>query len=536
MMKRLLTALLALVLLLGIFPLSAFALDLPAGWWPVWSAYNDSLTAGNEALILEKGDAVVSLYSSVPLNPDTANGLYMVYSTRMKMKIYEKKMDWAKAIDNTEKLLAVSEYLNNNGNDQRDMITVCKSHLKAVTPFAEVYAVSAVQKNAYTSKTASKINGAAYGVPYDVNAKNADPIASYYVGLDKESARKYAGIIGNSDDGKHILLINYNFDNEGDTARSVPKGTYDKNITDTMQYLATLNSSVLIRIGGEMNVWTKTVAAADYIKAYDHVAALARKHCPKAELVWAPNFVSAWNVDINDYYPNDSYVDWVGVSLYYNYTVSNNEDVWLEYAHAGQFADPLICAAELAAVAEAHKKPMIVTESGTLRNADNGGRKEAWAAEKVAKQYSTLNMVYPQFKAIVQFNSVRNGNDYTLSGKVKEAYDAAIKSNPTLNGASSGTWVKLGTFNEKADSILIGATGHTYQSSDMKTTYAIDGKAALTTAGSPNHCRLTPSKLSVGAHRLDVTFDDGKGWTTVKTYTLTYSADKTVKITEGWNG
>ena len=82
------------------------------------------------------------------------------------------------------------------------------------------------------------------------------------------------------------------------------------------------------------------------------------------------------------YYPGDQYVDWIGVSTYKNggpgygssYTYADTAHSNDAFYCSGIYgSDPLIVLDDLAALAEAHKKPMMISECGFgYRNKSTG--------------------------------------------------------------------------------------------------------------------------------------------------------------------
>lgn len=177
----------------------------------------------------------------------------------------------------------------------------------------------------------------------------------------------------------------------------------------TLSYLATLKSPVLLRVGGEMDLWADP---EQYKASFRHVAVLADSIAPNVELVWSPNCSSSWGVNASDFYPGDDVVDWVGMSLYYNYVPQfPNSFSWAnEYFGFEKFADSIRNADNVMKIAIEHNKPAIATEGGA-----HHGNGEAYVAEKAAKEYSMLTMVYPQIKAMIYFDTVQEA-DYTLVG------------------------------------------------------------------------------------------------------------------------
>ena len=530
MKKRYFSLALFLALLISLTTVPVHA-ALPQGFWPYLSAYNDAVAGGVEEDILSRGDAYLSFLAGFPRDREIAENQYNVYFKRLEMGVFESRNDWDRAIENTNALLDVSEYLQSIGVDRSDVIRRCQAHLAVLPPFTGVYAASYTQSNTYGSKIAAA-SGAYYGTIADGGHYADRSICSFYVELEEETAAQYDFMISPRADGSRVILINLNFKNEGATARAIPGGAYDDNIRATLSYLAGLNSPVLLRIGGEMDLWS---TPEEFTAAYRHIASMARSLAPKVELVWSPNYVADWNTDTAAFYPGDDVVDWVGLSLYYNYPSSGGEAIeWLEYSHSKQFADPIANADRVLRIAKAHNKPAIATEGGMHR----GGVSEDVVAKQAAKEFSTLTMAYPQVKALVYFDRSRGGNDYTLSGAVKEATDAAIDANPTLiqpGKSSAATYVPIDRLDEQmSGTLILGATGRTYHSTDMSAVWKLDDGQAVSTAGSPNQYRIDLSALASGSHRLEVTLSDGKGYTApASVYTLSYT-DGRVKITEGY--
>ena len=527
----------AFLLTLGIIASFATALadtELPDGWWPVWSAYQESLKGDNADDILAKGDAVIDFYSRFPMNTDIANQLYMVYYYRLQNLIFENRGLFDKAITNTQRLRDICRWYNNNGGNYDDMLVRCNDHLRLLEPQTGVYAVSYTQNNTYNSTIAAP-SGTYYGTVAE-GAYGDGSICSFYIDIENENAGQYDWLISDKTDGKRVIQINLNFKGEGNTARALPSGAYDSSLRTTFEYLAKLENPVIVRIGAEMDVWTVSATPAEFIAAYNYVGRMARSIAPNVELVWSPNHSSAWNVDIEDYYPDNSLVDWVGLSLYCNWKSTGSELYWIEHVHAERFADPIVNAENVISVARAHNKPVAITEGGTAKN-NNNGQGETYAAKLVAKEFSTLTMVYPEVKSIIYFDKDINGNDYRLTGSVLTAANEAVASNPTLiapSSASAGTYIPLERFSEAVSGyVVLGAAGRTYNNMDMKAAYILDGKTEAALSGSPNQYRLNVSSLGAGKHKLEVVLDDGKGYTEKLIYTLGY-ANGVLTCTKGY--
>jgi beta-mannanase len=97
----------------------------------------------------------------------------------------------------------------------------------------------------------------------------------------------------------------------------VVAGAYDSTIASVCRSIGSLNSSVFIRWGHEMEgtdvryPWSGA-NGGNYIAAYRHFAARCRAEAPEALLIWSPKGGS----ELAKYYPGRAFVDFVGVSLY----------------------------------------------------------------------------------------------------------------------------------------------------------------------------------------------------------------------------
>ena len=536
---RSLSLLCALIMMLSMnVSVSAVGTDgLPKTWWDVWGPYGEAVETGNIEQIYKAGLAVEDLYGKYPLNADIANHLALVYDRLLETRHFENKSDYTGARDNTEKLIRVAQYLAENGEPAYlDSVIEGKAHLEVLGPFTGVYAASATKGSSYSSRIAPA-HGTYYGSVFQgyLADSGVGSIASVYVELETETAEDFDYILKQFDDGKHVIEINLNYTKEGVTARKVLTGALDSNVNATLRCLATHNCPFVLRVGGEMNIWSDAqnptasyVTPKDYIASYRYIADKARSICPKVEMVWSPMYSTRWGESFEDFYPGDSYVDWVGCSLYYNYDDKGyTEQSWLEHNRLHQYADPLLCAKNIAEFAEKHNKPVIATEGGAYKNGTKG---EAYAAAQNAKAFAVVPMVYPQFKAIVYFDKnileVDGRHDYSMSGTFRTVAMDAINSSPVLipaGSTSAKTYIPLEQFNEKADKIVIGATGYTYNDTNMKVTYSLDGGSAVSGKGAANQYELTVAQLGSTAHTLKVTFTDAKGYTETKTYNITAS-------------
>lgn len=134
-------------------------------------------------------------------------------------------------------------------------------------------------------------------------------------------------------------------------------GAYDKNMREIARLIGQMKSPVIFRWAQEMEDHESRFSWAGwkpdaYITAYRRVADITKKEAPKARLMWSPKGVPG----LKDYYPGDSYVDYVGLSVF-------GLEAFDKIAHGGplSFRDNLMRGYGLI---EEFSKPVWVAELG----------------------------------------------------------------------------------------------------------------------------------------------------------------------------
>ena len=315
------------------------------------------------------------------------------------------------------------------------------------------------------------------------------------------------------EDGNHALLINLNFTDENGDLGPIVNGTYDSKLREDFKYLGTLSCPVLVRIGAEMNVWSpKAADAAEYISAYRHVVDLLRDNAPQAAAVFSPNFSSENRLDMDKYYPGDSYVDWIGCSLYFHYAVTGYQND--KFRGSGKvYGDPMLNVQQCANLAALHKRPLVITEGGSTL--DYNGDHSAFVSERLNKEMSFLSMVYPQIKGIVSSNYADPGNsqtfDFSKNSTANEGYRHGVDHNPTLLHSVNGTpsyYTKASAYSGSWDGTMKLAA-YTWSSEKLTATWSVDGVKKDTPIDYPYTFYLDTTSLSSGKHTVTVTFSNG---------------------------
>ncbi len=353
-------------------------------------------------------------------------------------------------------------------------------------------------------------NESIIGHYYGTNSFSATPLSKFEYNFNPVLA-----------DGQHTFLLYLNFDNEGADCPRVVAGEYDASLQQLFQYLNTFTCPVFVRIGGECNVWTTATTPQDFISAYQHIAQIARAAAPNVALVFSPNFSSAHRVDMDTFYPGDQYVDWVGVSLYYNPSAGQGEKQD-EFLGRGEiFADPMLNIQQVVNLAGLHNKPVIVTEGGTA-NKLNGQDYTDFAAVRMQKAMAFLPMVYPRVKAIVN-------SDYNPSAPDTTLLNLTFYDNPTITSAVRNAVSGAGNYRSDyngaglyltplSDSPNLADTpdgdihftAYTYSPTKLTATFTVDGQTVGTSSDYPYTCDVSRSVLASGTHTVAVSFSNGQ--------------------------
>jgi len=356
-----------------------------------------------------------------------------------------------------------------------------------------------------------------YGLVNEDQMAEESAVSFYYDITQSYSLEYWSYLYGPAlSDGQRAFLVYINFPKEGADCAAFAAGSYDTKLIEAFSYLNTLSNPVFIRIGGEMNVWTTAATPEQFISAYRHVASVARACCPRAALVFSPNFTSSYRVDMDSFYPGDEYVDWVGVSLYYNrYHQTINDPAQAAFLGVGEYGDALLNIQQTVNLSRLHKKPLMATEGGST-NKFNGTDNSAWAAERMQKAFAFLPMVYPEVKAIISsdYGMSWASTDYTFYNNpvVTAAYRKGVAGNPTYLhsvGDTASYYTKLSAYSGPWSGQMSFAA-YTYSPTKLSATWSVDGQTRATVSDYPYSFTLDTGSLTNGAHTLAVTFSNGQ--------------------------
>jgi hypothetical protein len=519
----------------------AFA-AIPSAYWKVQQPFITARDAGNNVNIIKYGNEIATIFKDKPLDKDKAEILYSTYDAMYKA--YENTGDYGNAIEILKAQIPYGEYLG-----FADGVKLAKERINKINPMTQVYAVTQNTASVpYFGMKNEPKAGTYYGRVY--NSHSTEPMenetaVSFYVECLQENVKDYDSTIRPYADGTRLIHIALNMPQENDSLKLVMQSSSDAYLKETMEYLKSLNTPVLLRIGGEMNVWQNLADPSLFKQAYIKIANMARQTAPNVALVFSPNDVSNWNVDIADYYPGDSYVDWVGVSLYTNkFRNSQNpvagKDFEEMYYGNGAYANPLTKLKNIVARYGA-KKPIIITECG-VGYGINGKSVDlnSFAKERIQMLYTYANMLYPQVKGIIYFDvDLGSSNKYLYSlsnnTQMMSQYQATSENNEGFiqqMGVTPKAYVKAGSYSDTLPSIELSTYCVLPGTVPVTVEYFVDGKKVASQGQMPYQCNIDASALSAGNHELKVSIKASNGYSKTKAYTVNKQANNLVTMKE----
>ncbi len=379
--------------------------------------------------------------------------------------------------------------------------------------------------------TGGKREDGRWGMVNDKQSENESAVAFYYSADSDYDLEYWKYLYENysASDNQHVVQINLNFDNLHDDIAAYVSGKYDARLKKDFEFLNTRTYPVMLRIGGEMNEWCRDDAEG-FKRAYIHVAALARKYAPDMALIFSPNFCGAVGVDMDDFYPGDDYVDWVGCSLYYNRYAVNGDEKYDSFYGVNEYGDALLNVQQTINLSRLHKKPVAITEGGSAYSMD-GKDTTAYAADRVKRAMAYLPMVYPEIKSVIYSDT----NFYTGAADLYKIYDnqtmsAAFDEGVNGNKVYLNDCTKAGGDGVKYYTKASAYTGEVkgkvsfaaytfavYSKMPLTAVWSVDGVESAKVSAYPYAFDLDAASLTPGEHKIKVTFSSGES----KEYTLT---------------
>lgn len=517
---------------------------IPPTYWQYQEPFAKAVESGNTSEAIRLGTEIRKLFSNQAMDKDKAGILYSTYDKLIP--IYEKLGDYDMVVACSKAQIPYGEFLGFS-----DGVKLSHARIRKADPMTEVYALTE-GKTPYFGMKYEPQSGVYQGRVFSATGQppqENETAVSFYVECLQESISSYDSYIRPYADGSKLIHIAYNMPNENASLQQVLQSTSDEQIKQDMQYLSDLGVPVLLRIGGEMNVWENLADPQTYKQAYQKIATIARENASNASnvaLVFSPNCISNWNTDISAYYPGDHLVDWVGVSLYTDQyrnaqTLTTGQDFEEMYYGNGKYANPLTTLRDIVE-RYGNKKPIFITECGISHSSYNqNGNLTGFAQNRMNFLYTYITMLFPQVKGIIYFDvSLQNGKyEYSLqkNSDLYQTYQNVIAFNPTFPLQANKSYVKAGRYESNAEIISLaaycGVPQKIMSTGDgmVNVTYILDGKNLNSQASIPYRCEISKNDISIGCHELKVQFS-GQSYKKTKNYTLEKTVEGKMELTE----
>lgn len=254
------------------------------------------------------------------------------------------------------------------------------------------------------------------GIQLGVTMKGSSP--GYITEFTRYSGKAAAGFILYGDLDTPVSTYRDSFSAAKQNNKIIQYALQPRNLSDLLSItendpriirlakdLQATGAKILIRYACEMNEvssrwYTEDYAA--YIRSFRYVADIFHEYAPNCAMVWSPNFYPADNMEL--YYPGDAYVDYVGISAYYEYAPET--DPLKQGIDRSRFEAVLDTIVGL----YGHKKPIIISEGGASYYHTASGRDITDIASAQLYNFLTyLPIKYPQVTAMYLFETVDAG-------------------------------------------------------------------------------------------------------------------------------
>jgi len=494
---------------------------IPGEYWKHHQPYIDACTAGNHESIISIGRQIEEIMLKYPLDKDTAANLGNVYNRSAAAHL--ALAEYEEAAQSYANYVPYAEYLGFT-----DAVIVSKAAARRLDLDTAVYAATSDLSVVpdYNAKYEPD-NGIYYGRVAGKPAADESAFLFYFEFLDDKISDFAWFLEPLVKEGDRVVEIAMNMPRENDSLKEVMDRKNDKYIIETMKYIGTLDCPVLLRIGGEMNVWSKLAEPELFQKAFRKLANTARKYCPNAAIVFSPNFASNFYANVNDYYPGDEYVDWVGLSLYatrYMDAASMREATDPEklFYSNGTYANMI---AQMKEIVELYgdRKPIMISESGASHSINGKANVDltAFAKRQLDILYTYVNMVYPQVKCILHFDTnlgANNSYDFSLKGNeaLKTHWQKLTSENSAfltgLNDKAEKAYVKAQDYSGKDAQLWLYTYCVLPGEAETTVTYTYDGKVIKETKTMPYACGMNAVNIKDGEHKVVVTVKGADGY------------------------
>lgn len=511
------------------------AYSYPDSFWSINEKYTAALDRNMHTDIIRYGTQIIDLMSNAANGTEKDNILLSRY--KAVGAAYASLGDYDRAAEMFGKLYT---YATSCGNT--DYAKSAKAHVQQYTSEIKLYTDGGTSP--YYGAKNEKQNGVLFGACSNGGIRND---------LKNESM-----ILTYQEFGQHLIAYNEGIMREAkksgcavEFALNCPNEANDiKNIANMTSYLKEISDMfkkypevpVYLRFAAEFDIWDKLVDADSFKTAFRTVSQYFKSRNSNVAVVWSPNYASNGTVNIDDYYPGDEYVDWVGMSLYAQRYFLGDKNQTTENEvlfKTGLNSNPIVAARNIIET-YGNRKPIMISECGCGHYVHTQNENTSdFALQRLKEYYAYLPMVYPQIKVMAYFDWYVGGerDDVRLSSNtaMKNEFLRFTKGERFIQDSydnNTGFCYRELYNNAYADSIFpVSCYAHRYGDTLKSVTYTIDGNYAGQSNQIPFTAYIDASRYP-GRHTLRAvaSFASGKTLTTEYTINIEEGSDISVEI------
>ncbi len=418
----------AVLMVLLLFSNTALAYEFPHSFWAPNSKYVEALNAKDNQNIIKYGNQLIDIMIDEPECQEKKDVLVSRYTNVGTS--YAELGDYDNSAVVFEKLY---NFTKNYGNEFYDFVKVCKA--KANQYKSEIALYTEGGTPTYYGAKNEKENGVLFGLVAGSETREMLDNESFlliYQELGQDLDPYNTRIVKQASEEGQAVEFALNCPKEGEDIESIySKESYLKQISDMLKQYP--NVPVYLRFAAEFDIWGRKTTPEALKTAFRFVADYFHQRNSNVAMVWSPNQVAEWQDNIEEYYPGDEYVDWVGMSLYaikYFLADKNQPDEYQVVFQTGRNSNPVIAVKNIIEKF-GDRKPIMISECGCghtlLENKMPVEYTSEFGITRLKQYLAYLPMVYPQIKAIAYFDWYVDWSD--------EKYDFRLTTNSEMKKA-----------------------------------------------------------------------------------------------------
>ena len=515
-MKRITAMLICLILL---FSGSVYAYTFPSGFFDINSKYIAAKDSGDLYGMIKYGTEIIKMMKSEPDCDEKRNVLISRYDG--VAGAYEKLGDYPAAAEVYQEFY---DYAIAFGDKYYDYTR--PSREKAMQYRPAVTIMTDGGSDVYFGAKNERKDGVLYGLCSDSAVREElgdESMILLYLELGDEITGYTRKIMQEAKDGGKAVEFALNCKDEGADIDKIY--SFEPSLAELSELFSEYSSvPVYLRFAAEFDVWQVPSSPDSFKAAFRFVSSYFKSKNPNVAMVWSMTPSAAWGVNIDDFYPGDEFVDWVGTTLYsQKYFNANPSSSALDSIifKSGDSSDPVLAIRDIVKK-YGSKKPIMISESGSGHKVMSTGEDTTdFALRRMAQLMYYIPMMYPEVKLMTYFDRYIEGSgeksDYRISTNeaLKREYLKASKRFRFVQGGFEGS-SPSGAFRElygaEVDRVFpLYCYAHKFGSEAMKVTYFVDGVYAATSSEIPFEAYIDASKLSGATHKVKsvVLFSDG---------------------------